>query len=257
MLLAFLRRDFKEELARPAGLLLQLAGTLAQALFWAMMGHALSGGPNSAGGDYFQYVALGGAVLNFLNGPLLSLAAGLSRERQLGTLDFFIQTRRRPVLWGLAFCAFPTLWSGLLTALYLAIMVLFDLPVTGAGIACFAAALLAGLPIYLGAALICGAWAIRFRRGQPLALLLGFYSMLFGGIFIKVEQLPAWGAKLSAFAPTLYPAILARGAWLNAELPLPALGGLLLIGGATMLAGAFCFEWSVAWLRRSGDYSAD
>ena len=253
MLLAFLRRDFKEELARPAGLLLQLAGTAAQALFWAMMGRALGGG----GSDYFQFVALGGAVLNFLNGPLLSLAAGLSRERQLGTLDFFIQTRRRPTLWGLAFCAFPTLWSGLLTAFYIAIMVFFDLPVTGAGIALFTVALFAGLPIYLGAALFCGAWTIRFRRGQPLALLLGFYSMLFGGIFIKVEKLPAWGAKLSTFAPTLYPAILARGAWLKGELPLPALGALLLIGAITMITGAFCFEWSVNWLRQSGDYSAD
>lgn len=253
MLLAFLRRDLKEELARPTGLLLQLAGTVAQALFWAMMGRALSG----ESGDYFQYVALGGAVLNFLNGPLLSLAAGLSRERQLSTLDFFIHTRRRPLFWGLAFCAFPTLWSGLLTALYLAIMVFFGLPMTGAGALCFTAALLAGLPIYLGAALCCGAWTIRFRRGQPLALLLGFYSMLFGGIFIKVEQLPAWGVKLSAFAPTLYPAILARSAWLHETLPLPALGTLLLIGAITLIVGAFCFEWSVNWLRQSGDYSPD
>jgi ABC-type polysaccharide/polyol phosphate export permease len=251
MLLAIIRRDLKEELSRPAGLILQLCGTAAQALFWAMMGRALGGD------DYLQFVALGGAVLNFLNGPLLALASGLSRERQLGTLDFFIQSGRRPLLWGLAFCAFPTLWSGLLTVLFLAIMVLNGLPVSAAGAACFAVALLAGLPVYLGGALLCGAWTVRFRRGQPLALLLGFYSMLFGGIFIKVERLPAWGAKLSAFAPTLYPAMLARSAWLGAELPLRTLGGLLLIGAAVMVAGALCFEWSVGWLRQSGDYAAD
>ena len=136
-------------------------------------------------------------------------------------------------------------------------MAAFDLPVSGAGIACFIAALVAGLPIYLGAALFCGAWTIRFRRGQPLALLLGFYSMLFGGIFIEVDKLPAWGKILSTFAPTLFPAKLARFAWLDGTLPLQQTGVLLIIGAISLAVGGFCFEWSVGWLRQSGDYSAD
>ncbi len=253
MLLAFLRRDSREELARPAGAALQVAGTLAQALFWALLGRALE--PGRAG--YFAFVAVGGAVLNALHGPLYALASGLARERQLGTLDLFLQTRRPVAQWAAGLLLFPTLWSLALTAGYLALMAAFGLPVEAAGAARLALALAAALPVYWGAALACGAWTLRFRRGQPLAWLLGAGSMLLGGVFIPVERLPGWAARLSPLAPTFYPARLAREALLEGRLDAATLIALLAAGALSLALGHALLAWSVAWLRRSGDLAAD
>src|SRR6185369_16178501 len=114
---------------------------------------------------YFAFVAIGGAVLQFLHAPLYALAGGLARERQLGTLDFFLQSRRPALQWALGFLLFPCAWGLALTLLYLGLMGLTGLRLDAGGMMKFLAVLLATLPLYCGAALACGAWTLRFRRG--------------------------------------------------------------------------------------------
>jgi ABC-type polysaccharide/polyol phosphate export permease len=254
MIGAILRRDLKEELARPAGLLLQLAGVLVQALFWSLLGRGLESAGQSG---YFAFVAVGGAVLQFLHAPLYALAGGLARERQLGTLDFFLQSRRPVLQWALGFLIFPCVWGLALTLLYIGLMGLTGLPLGAGALARFVLVLLCTLPLYCGAALACGAWTLRFRRGQPLAYALSASSMLLGGVFIRVEQLPVLLRKFSSFAPTYYPAQLARTALLNGALDGGLLIRLLLAGALSLLIGALCLLWSVRWLRQSGDWAAD
>lgn len=254
MIGAILRRDLKEELARPAGLLLQLAGVLVQALFWSLLGRGLESAGQSG---YFAFVAIGGAVLQFLHAPLYALASGLARERQLGTLDFFLQSRRPVLHWALGFLIFPCAWGLALTMLYLCLMGLTGLPITPGRLGLFMLVLLCTLPLYCGAALACGAWTLRFRRGQPLAYALSASSMLLGGVFIPVARLPAMLQKFSQFAPTYYPAQLARAALQGGELDGALLARLLLAGAISLLIGGACLLWSVRWLRQSGDWAAD
>ena len=253
MLLAFLRRDLREEVARPAGALLQLGGTVVQALFWALLGRALE--PGRAG--YFAFVAVGGAVLNALHGPLYGLAAGLARERQLGTLDFLLQSRRPVAQWAAGFLAWPTVWSAGLTVLYLAVMAALGLPISAAGALPLALTLLCALPVYWGAALLCGAWTLRFRRGQPLAWVMGAGSMLVGGVFILVDRLPRWAAPLAPLAPTYQPARMARIALAEGRLDGGGALWLLGAGALALMAGWLALAWAVSWLRASGDLSAD
>lgn len=253
MLVAFLRRDIREEAARPAGALLQLGGTVVQALFWALLGRALEPGREG----YFAFVAVGGAVLNALHGPLYGLASGLARERQLGTLDFLLQSRRPVAQWAAGFLAWPTLWSCGLTVIYLAVMAALGLPVPAAGLPPLALTLACALPVYWGAALLCGAWTLRFRRGQPLAWVMGAGSMLVGGVFIPVDRLPGWAAALAPFAPTYEPARMARIALGEGRFDAAGAMRLLGAGAVALLAGGLALAWAVNWLRASGDTAAD
>ncbi len=206
VLWAFLRRDILSSLSYRLGMALEaLSIVLSVATFYFV---AKLLGPQAApalapyGGDYFPFVLVGLAFSAYQNVGLHSLAQSIRHEQYLGTLESVLAA---PV--GVpAFLLGSAQWDFLAATLQVSIYLLAGTMLFGAGfplanLPAAALALAFTLAALASIGLLSAAFILKFKRGDPVAWVLGAVSELLGGVYFPLSLLPEWLRGLSLLVP--------------------------------------------------------
>lgn len=208
-LLAFVRKDFLIDSSYIYAFGSNILGVaISVAMFFfidRLFGSRLVSHLQPFGVAFFSYVLLNLAFFNYVGTSLGGVAARLSLERYMGTLESLLLTPT-PLptivlsmnLWN--FCV-----ATVNMALYLLVgAFLFGVDFTSVNLA--SAGCLLGLSIVsfscLGTLDAC--FVLVFKRGNPVAWLAGSLLGLIGGVYVPVTVMPGWLQLLARVNPVTY-----------------------------------------------------
>lgn len=260
ILLAFLVRDARIQLSYRLEFVLNAFSILSSVatfyfvarLFGAAAAPALAG----YGGDYFAFVLIGIAFSTYQGVGLRSLAASIRQEQYLGTLESVLAAPVRLPVFLIASAQWDFLYATLEVALYLgAGVLLFGQRFPGADLPAALLMLSLSLAAFLSIGILSAAFILRFKRGDPIAWLVGAASELLGGVYFPVDILPGWLRRLSALAPMTHSLEGLRRALLQGAGPAgvarPALA-LAAFTAVALPAGVLLFRRALDAARRDG-----
>jgi len=257
--LAFLRRDAADQLSYPVALALELSSVLVVCAMFYFLGQWVDRTGARLGSSYFAFALTGIALASFLSLGLAAFSAQVRQAQLAGTLEALFTApvySAEIVLWG-------SLWrfsyEALKVSLYLGCGALlgvgFQRANWGAALLVLLLSVLALAPLgVLGAAFV-----LVYKRGDPIALLLGTLSTLFAGVYYPLDVLPSWLEPLSRLLPLTHAVAAFRGALLEghglSELarPLSILLAFSVVLGPIALAA---FAFAVARAKARGTLSS-
>jgi len=207
--LAFLKRDFSQELSYRLSFVMQLGGIFFNiAIFYFMarlFGTAVAPQLQAYGGDYFSFVLIGLAFTGFLGLSLSSFAQSIREGQMMGTLEIMLLSPTRLS----AILISSSLWAYLMTTVRVVIYLLVGAFIFGAslGQANIPAAiliLLLSIASFSGIGIMSAAVVLLVKKGDPVAWVLGSASSLLAGVYYPVSVLPGWLEPLSRVLPLTY-----------------------------------------------------
>jgi ABC-2 type transport system permease protein len=227
--LAFLRRDFLLQSSYRTAFVLNLVGVFVSVAIFYYLGRLVGSAIETklGGRDYFSFVLIGIAFYNYLGTALNSFSGGIRQAQLTGTLEPVLATpvKVSALLFGSSLYSF--LYTSLTAVAYLAIAALFfgldlsraDLPAAGItlGLTILAAS---------GLGILSASFTLLWKRGDPLAFLVGTLSALLGGVYFPVSIMPRWLQAVAAWNPLTYALSAMRGALLEGKPPSALAGDL-------------------------------
>lgn len=263
MVVGFLSRDARREFSYPVNVLVQAFALFFTVVLWHFTARFVAP-PSSAaipGGDWFSFVVLGWAWLQYLQVSLFSFASNLREEQLAGTLEMLLSTPRREEGLILSLALWDYLWQTTQIALLLGMASLFGLRwnVAAAGLLPAALLLLLTVAVYVGVGLFAAAFTVAFKKGTSLAIFASSASILFGGVLYPAEVLGPRLAKLAAVVPATYvnhglrAVLLGGGGFPDVTRDLAALA---LFAALLLPAGLLAFRVAVERSRRRGDLAS-
>lgn len=209
VVLAFLKRDFSQEISYRLSFLMQLGSIfLSAAVFYflaQLVGEGASAQLEVYGGDYFSFVLIGLAFTGFL-GVSLSNYADIIREGQMmGTLEIMLLSPTRLSVILLS----SSIWEYLLTTVRVVVYLLLGAFVFGAdlgnsNIGAAILVLLLSIASFSGIGILSAAMVLLVKKGNPVTWLLGSVSSLLAGVYYPVSVLPDWLEPVSRILPLTY-----------------------------------------------------
>lgn len=205
---AFFRRDALIDASYPANWFFR-AGAIFFSL-WSLFFLSRAFGASSPflarfGGDYFAFALLGIAFTTLTAGALSGVARRVRELQLLGTLEALFAAPVAPFRLVLLLALYPMLLALLQTSLLIAIGAgLFGASFPEANVGAAALAALLSVAIYLAFGILSASIVLVFKRGDPLAWLLGALTYLFSGVVYPVEVLPAALRPLSRLLPATH-----------------------------------------------------
>lgn len=253
---AFVVRDVKSELSYRLSFVLQLGGLAWMlVLFWfaaRMVGHGVPQ-LQRYGGDYFAFLLLGYAPLEFLRVGVMGFSGSIREAQAQGTLEALLVTR----------AGIPTIVFGSVAFPYLRAVVRAGFLVT-LGIVAGAAPTsmnLAAVLAFLGLSVVCFAaigivsasFVMVFKKGDPISLIVLGTSTLVSGLFFPTSLLGA-AEPVSRVLPLTYAMEGVRQAAMGRNLRelWPEASMLLIFCAALVPIAAWSFRAAVDRARRDG-----
>jgi ABC-2 type transport system permease protein len=259
---AFLRRDFRLERSYRLAFITSLGGAFTTLLSAGFLSRIVPGNQASLrpyGSDYFTFVLVGTAALNYFSVALGSFATSLSQEQQQGTLEALLVTPTDPRRLLLCGAAWPFLFSTLQLLLYLVVGgVLFHAKVAADHLAMAAGVMLLTLIAFGAVGLLAASVIVLAKRVGVLLTLVGSAFALLGGVLYPISVLPRPLQLLAEILPMMHGLDGVRRA-LVTHPDVGAIGRDALILGAfsaALVPGALqAFQLAVHRGRRTGSLS--
>jgi ABC-2 type transport system permease protein len=256
---AFLWRDAADQLSYPFALFLELSSVGVVSAMFYFLGQWVDRGGTRLGSSYFAFALTGIALASFLSLGVSAFSSQLRQAQLTGTLEALFMTPAHSaeiVLWG-------SLWrftyEALKICLYLGCGALlgvgFHHANWPAAVVVLALSILALAPLGVFGA----AFVLVYKRGDPIAPLLGTLSTLFAGVYYPVDVLPGWLEPVSVALPLTHAVRAFRGAVLEGQgfsqlfTPLAALFAFAAVLGPVAL---IAFSLAVSRAKARGTLSA-
>lgn len=257
---AFVRKDFLEQLSYGPQMFLGVFGVLIGLLFFNFLSQQV--GTNVFGpkerfhGDFFEFLVFGMAMYSFFDAALRELSRIIRSAQILGTFEALLTTRTSLPM--LVFCLplHAYAWIVLRVTLYLSLgALIFDMRVKWgnwpAALVVFLLTLLAFGALGLGMAGL----TIVFKRTERWIGLLSTLTLLFGGVFYPVEQLPESLRAMTPLLPISHGlegvrlALIEGAEWGQV---LPSLRALGIFNAIVVPFAIMLFAWAVRRAMRDG-----
>lgn len=206
-------------------------------------------------GGYLPFVAVGVAVNSYFQTGFNSFANAIRNEQTMGTLEALLMTPARISWIVVASSIWDFFWATLASVTYLvASRLLYGIKFQGNPVLALALLILT-TTIFASLGVISASFIMVFKRGDPLGLVIGGVSALFGGVFYPVSQLPSPLQLVSRALPITYGVqalrdVLLKGASLRTVLPQIVVLALFALVGIPF--SLFCFKTAVARAKREG-----
>lgn len=204
-LFAYLRRDFTEDVRHRFSFALDLFDALVLLAAVFLFSRGLEGARTS-GYEPFGFLFVGLAVNGALSVCLICFAQSVRGSRAGGTLRATLIMPTSAPVQVLSSAAYPMLRGIVDAGLHLLMAMLLGLSLSRANIPGVLLVFLLGLAAASAVGIASAAFAVVFRRGDPLLWLIGVTGLLLGGVFYPVDQLPAalrWIAWITPVAPAV------------------------------------------------------
>ena len=260
-LLAFLERDFLNEVSYRFGFFLQFGGSFLSALTWYVIAQLVE--PNSAaaaalgGTDYFSFVLVGLAFYVYLQSSLGAFASKIRQEQLTGTLEALLTTPTRISTIVLCSSVWDFLLASLRVFLYLAIGALLGVKLAWGHLGTAALVLALTVLSTSGIGILSASMILYFKRGDPINFLIVSAHSLLGGVLFPTELLRRWPLAewLSGWLPLTY-ALRAVRRTLLAGAPISEIRGelamLVLFAAALLPASLLAFRLALRKAREEG-----
>ena len=202
---AFLKKDFINQASYRLSFILNIF-SIFLAVYIFFIFSKLFEGTNSYledyDNDYFFFLIIGIAVSD-LALRISSIINTEVRNYQLtGLFEEIINLRESTTSILLFSLIYPVLYSLVRLTIYLTAAILFfDLTLSFSNIGFILIILLLVIFSFIGISLISGAYAIAFKKGNPLSAINQLSVMVLGGVFFPTSILPSWLGSISQFIP--------------------------------------------------------
>jgi ABC-2 type transport system permease protein len=259
-LLGFVTKDYllmvSYRFATALALIEVASGLLIYFFIDRLFGQEVVGHLQPYGVGYFAYVLLGLALFSFMGTGISGLAAQVSWEQVMGTLEAILATPVRPAtlaaglsLWGVVYA------SAEMAGYILLGVILFGIPVGDANLLSVVVILFLAVVSFNSLGLLAASVIVVFKRGNPVAWIFQGVAGLLGGVYFPVEVLPKWLQAFSALIPVTYAV---RGLQLAVYqgASVPALRGEILplafLAAVLLPLGLFSFAAAIRRAKRDG-----
>ncbi len=256
---AFLKRDCLMATSYRAAFLSQMLLLFGgvSVLYYAGQVLGLSESPllRNYGGNYFAFLLVGVAFVDFLNVSLATFNVSIRDNQMMGTLEMILLSPVKVP----ALLIYSSLWSYMLAL----IRFLFILAVGGAfygfrlenpNLTGAALILLFSILSFAGVGILMAAFVMVFKKAD-ISVVMSLASVFLGGVVFPPEVLPSWTKPLSALLPITHSVqgmreALMRGA--SIEQLMPQIVALALFGLLLFPLGLAVFSYAVNWTKATG-----
>ena len=253
---AFLVRDVQSEASYRFYFMLQLAGLAWMlTLFWfgSQLVPENSERLQRYGGDWFVFVLLGYAPLEYLRVSIWGFSSRIREAQNYGTLEALLVTPvgMPTILFG-SFL-YPFAWATLRLVGFLVIAGFASGHLTAARWDALALMALLSMLVFGSLGILSASFVMVFKKGDPISPLFVGASTLLSGLFFPVELLGRW-KWVSSILPLTHAAESSRLGMLGAgwvEL-LPALAKLAGFAVVLLPLAAWAFRHALRRARRDG-----
>jgi ABC-2 type transport system permease protein len=207
-ILAFIKRDFLNEISYRTAFLLQLFGMLLSIFIWFFISKIISPDIEGLGGlDYFPWVLVGLAFTSYLNAALSSFARKMRSEQLTGTLEAMLATPTRMPVVIFSSAAWDFIFSSLRVVAYLVLgALLFSVTIHLSNAIPFLIIFILTILSFSGLGILSASFILYFKKGDPINFFISGVMILFGGAYFPVEALKDYPALMiiSKFLPITY-----------------------------------------------------
>ncbi len=205
---AFLKRDFRIALSYRTAFAMQLIGIFVAVPIFYFVGSLVNGSESDLlkpyGGNYFAFMLIGVALLDYLAVSLNSFGQSLRESQLMGTLEIVLlsPTSLTRVL------LYSSLWVYLFTSvrfvLYVLAGTLFGFNVDQSNFVGALAILAIGILSFIPFGILTASLIMLIKRGEFLNTLVSGASLFFGGVLYPITSMPEWLQIVSKLLPFTY-----------------------------------------------------
>jgi ABC-2 type transport system permease protein len=220
--LAFLRRDFLIAASYKTAFAADALGIVFKVITFyyigAVFGDGVAPSLKAYGHDYFAFLIIGIALLDFVHTSLDTFSVSIRDSQMTGTMEVVLLSPiQLPHM-----VAYSSLWPYVFTALrfltyIVAGVVLFGLRISGAGIVTAVVVLLLTILCFAPLGIISAAVIMLFKKGTWFQTVINGTSVLLAGVAYPVDVLPKWASRISGYLPLTHSANAMRQALLNGQ----------------------------------------
>ena len=206
-------------------------------------------------GGYLPFAIIGLSLMSYFHTGFKGFSNAIRTEQMMGTLEAILMTPTRVSSLVIASSMWSFFWATANAVIYiLAASMLYDIHLKGS---IFTAALVLLLTTltFSSMGIISASIIMVFKRGDPMGMCIGAISLLLGGVFYPVQELPSWLQNVSALLPITHGVeglrrILLKGEAISSILPQI----IILLGFAIIFIplSLFCFKKAVHRAQREG-----
>lgn len=205
----FIKRDFVREKNYLFGSMKRWLLSLCEVSFWYCVAMIVQKSGTISGtsykGNYFAYVMVTMAFLQYTQSGLDGIVVGLRREQLEGSLESMFLTATRPATLLLLIAIWPFLFSLSYLVIYLGIglsIAQVTLSLENWLAAIITLLLTVGSLSSFG--IVSAAWLVAFQRMNLFGGFHRYWFLLFSGVLFPVSLLPLWLQKVSYLIPLTY-----------------------------------------------------
>jgi ABC-2 type transport system permease protein len=260
--LVFLKRDFLIQTSYRAGFAVQILGIFVAVPGFYFLSKVFNGATSDVmdryGGNYFAFLLLGIAFVDYLALSLKTFNESLRESQLMGTFEIVLLAPVR--LWEVLI--YSSTWGYIFTtmrfAAYIGCGMLFGLNLDAANVGSAIVVLSVSIVAFAALGMLIASVTVVIKRGEGLVTMASVLSSLLGGIIYPIEVMPHWMQTLAKFLPITHALEAMRLALLRSatitEL-LPSIAILLLFSAVLMPIALLAFGYAVQWGKISGTLS--
>ncbi len=206
--LAFIKRDYKILISYKIAFITSILGTIFPLLSYFFISKLVPDHQESLvkyGGDYFAFTIIGVAFTTYFTMALQQFSANIRRDQMAGCLEALLssQTDTKSLIFMSAIFRF--LFNGLiLIFMFILSIVFLGFDFSKINIPSFILALLLSLVIFVSLGIFSAAGTVRYKQGEPFALIFATLGSLFGGAIFPISLLPVGFKIFSYIIPITY-----------------------------------------------------
>ena len=251
---AFVRRDFRNDISYRFSFLLEISNivlTLASFYFLSkLLGERLASGYAP-----FPFLLIGMAVNGYMTTSLYCFSQGVRSSQQVGAIKAIFAAKVSPTGFVAYSAAYPIFRAMLDAAVFILGGVLFGLSLRNVNVLSAAAVFFLSVAAFGSIGILSAAFAVVFKKGDPLLWFFGGLSWLLGGVFYPLEVLPIALRQMAQLLPITHALSGMRKAVLegaSVAVLAPELRALLLFSLIGLPVSIYLFRAGMRWVRNSG-----
>ena len=200
---ALFRRDFLTDL-RHRLVYLFLIGEAALALVSYAFLARVFGAARPDGYEPLPFLLVGIALTDSLTTSLVYLAQGVRSNQQSGTLKALLAMPISPVRLMCLSMPYPGVRAAIDFLLFLGVAIALGLPVAAINVGATTVVFVLSVLAMTGPAVVSAAFAVAFKRGDPVRWALGSVTWLLSGVLYPTDVLPSALERVAWWLPTTH-----------------------------------------------------
>ena len=205
-IMAFIKKDFEMEMSYKLDFILRIVKILALVLTFYFISSLFGNGASvylaEYGGEYFPFVLIGIAFLEYLFVSLHSISRNIRGEQLMGTLESILSTPTKVSIIVIGSC----IWDFFFASFNILVCLLFGaifLKVDFSAMNLVSTFIILVLTIVSSSSIgiVLAAFILVFKRGDSLTWLIGGIFSFLGGVYYPVKILPGFLQECAYFLP--------------------------------------------------------